>query len=171
MNIILDAMSGDKAPLEIIKGAVLAREKFDASLTLVGDIPAMEKIAAENGWKIVEISLRAENASRHRMFYEAGVEQFLSLVKHAAFMVTNSYHGMIFALHHRRPFCVFSREQCDTKIAELLNIIQLNDRFKTVNDGLLPPAIDYDAVHARIALERERSLRVMEDALNTLYQR
>lgn len=130
-----------------------------------------EKIAAENGWKIVEISLRAENASRHRMFYEAGVEQFLSLVKHAAFMVTNSYHSMIFALHHRRPFCVFSREQCDTKIAELLNIIQLNDRFKTVNDGLLPPAIDYDAVHARIALERERSLRVMEDALNTLYQR
>jgi len=57
MNIILDAMSGDKAPLEIIKGAVLAREKFDASLTLVGDIPVMEKIAAENGLSLTGIDL------------------------------------------------------------------------------------------------------------------
>lgn len=130
-----------------------------------------EQIAREKGWKIVEISLRAENASRHRMFYEAGVEQFLSLVKHAAFMVTNSYHGMIFAMQHRKPFCVFSREQCDTKIAELLRIVQLNDRLKTVNDGLLPPVIDYDHVHSRIARERKRSLQVLEDALNNLYLR
>jgi len=57
MNIILDAMSGDKAPLEIIKGAVLARGRFDASLTLVGDIPAMEKIAAENGLSLTGIDL------------------------------------------------------------------------------------------------------------------
>ena len=42
-----------------------------------------EKIATENGWKIVEISLRATNAEKpnHQMFYEAGVEEFLSLVK------------------------------------------------------------------------------------------
>ena len=33
-----------------------------------------DKIAKENGWKVVEISLRATNADRHQMFYEAGVE-------------------------------------------------------------------------------------------------
>ena len=48
MKVILDAMSGDKAPLEIIKGAALAVGKFDAELTLVGDIPTIESIAAEN---------------------------------------------------------------------------------------------------------------------------
>ena len=44
-----------------------------------------EKLAAENGWKIVEISLRAKNAEKtnRRMFYEAGVEEFLSLTKYA----------------------------------------------------------------------------------------
>ena len=134
--------------------------------------PAMEayaeEMAAKNGWKIVEISLRAENAKRHRMFYEAGVEQFLSLVKHAAFLVTNSYHGMIFAVQHNTPFCVFSREQCDTKIAQLLNIMQIGDCLKTENDGLLPPPVDFAAVHERIAAERERSLGIMEEALQTL---
>jgi len=48
VKVILDAMSGDKAPLEIIKGAALAVGKFDAELTLVGDIPTTESIAAEN---------------------------------------------------------------------------------------------------------------------------
>ena len=48
-----------------------------------------DKIAKENGWKVVEISLRATNADRHQMFYEAGVEEFLSLVKNAEVVVTN----------------------------------------------------------------------------------
>ena len=81
-----------------------------------------EKLAAENGWKIVEISLRAKNAEKtnRRMFYEAGVEEFLSLTKYAECVVTNSLHGTIFAVQYSKPLCVFSREQCDTKIKELL---------------------------------------------------
>lgn len=48
MKIILDAMSGDKAPLEIIKGAVMANGRYDASLTLVGDHTVIETVAREN---------------------------------------------------------------------------------------------------------------------------
>ena len=133
--------------------------------------PAMEayaeRLAEENGWKIVEISLRAENACRHRMFYEAGVEEFLALVRDAAFVVTNSYHGMIFSVQHRRPFCIFSREQCDTKIAELLETLGLSDRLY-VTGGETSAPIDYDAVHARIAAEREQALRVLSAELDAL---
>lgn len=90
-----------------------------------------EKIATENGWKIVEISLRATNAEKpnRRMFYEAGVEEFLSLVKYAECVITNSFHGMIFAVQYCRPFYVFSREQCDTKITELLDLFGLSDHM------------------------------------------
>ena len=96
--------------------------------------PAMEEYAEElakkNGWKIVEISLRATNAEKgHRMFYEAGVEEFLSLVKHAEYVVTNSFHGMIFAVQYRRPFVIFSREQCNTKIDEILQLFGLSDHM------------------------------------------
>ena len=49
MNIILDAMSGDKAPLEIIKGAAMALKQYDVQLTLVGNREIITRIAAEQG--------------------------------------------------------------------------------------------------------------------------
>jgi len=48
MNIILDAMSGDKAPLEIIKGAAMAAAQYSADITLVGDRDVIERTAREN---------------------------------------------------------------------------------------------------------------------------
>lgn len=47
MKIILDAMSGDKAPLEIIKGAVMAAGMYDVELTLVGNREIITRIARE----------------------------------------------------------------------------------------------------------------------------
>ena len=72
----------------------------------------------------MEISLRAVNAEHgHEMRYDAGVEEFLGLVKNASSVVTNSYHGMIMSFQYGTPFKVFSREQCDTKIAEVAAIL------------------------------------------------
>ena len=45
-----------------------------------------ERIAKKNGYRIIEISLRAVNAERgHKMAYEAGVEEFLGLVRNAEY--------------------------------------------------------------------------------------
>ena len=116
-----------------------------------------EKVAAEKGWEIVDISLRATNAKKgHLMFYEAGVEEFLSLVKHAEYIITNSFHGMIMSVQYRRPFVIFSREQCDTKITELLELLGLSDRL-LINGTEQYETIDYDAVHKQIAEARTKA--------------
>lgn len=116
-----------------------------------------EKVASENGWKIVDISLRATNVEKgHLMFYEAGVEEFLSLVKHAEYIITNSFHGMIMSVQYRRPFVIFSREQCDTKISELLELFGLSDRMLIDGTEQFEP-IDYDTVHKRIAEARTKA--------------
>lgn len=47
MHIILDAMSGDKAPLEIVKGAAKAAHLYDVELTLVGNREIIHRIARE----------------------------------------------------------------------------------------------------------------------------
>ncbi len=122
-------------------------------------------MAKEKGWKIVEISLRATNAEKEnrRMFYEAGVEEFLSLVRYAECVITNSFHGMIFAVQYRKQFYVFSREQCDTKITELLTLFGLSDRIITEENQKEQffEQIDYAAVHGRIADAREQSLEFL----------
>ena len=132
--------------------------------------PAMEeyaeKISKKLGVKIIEISLRAVNAEKHQMFYEAGVEEFLSLVKNAAFVVTNSYHGIIFSIQYRKPFAAFSREQGDTKIKELLSLCEISDCLLIDGKENLP-AVDYDAVHNKIAVERKKSLNFLEKSLKS----
>lgn len=122
----------------------------------------VEKMAQEHHWKIVEISLRAVNAKKHQMFYEAGVEEFLSLVKNAEFVITNSYHGMIFSIQYKRPFAIFSREQCDTKNKELLQLLGLYDRLNSYDRDLVEVPIDYDKVHSIIESEREESLEFLK---------
>lgn len=125
-----------------------------------------QQIAAKKGLKIVEISLRATNAEKHRMFYEAGVEEFLSLVKHAEYVVTNSFHGMIFAVQYRRPFVIFSRFQCNNKIEELLGLFGLSDRMLVTRGQSACDTIDYDAVHHRIGIAREKSLAFLDMELS-----
>lgn len=131
--------------------------------------PAMEeyveKIAEKHHLKIVEISLRAVNAKKHQMFYEAGVEEFLSLVKYAEFIVTNSYHGMIFSVQYRRPFAIFSREQCDTKNKELLQLLHLTERLNSYDKDLLEVPVEYDQVHSIIEAERVKSLEFLKNEL------
>ena len=134
--------------------------------------PEMERlakcIASEKGLRIIEISLRAANAEKgHIMRYDAGVEEFLSLVKYADYVVTNSFHGLIFAVQYRRPLSVFSREQANSKISELLDLFgmksSLCNSLKTNTDP-----IDYNAVHSNIEKARIASFSFLKEELELL---
>jgi hypothetical protein len=125
-----------------------------------------EKIAKERNLKIIDISLSAENEGKHRMFYEAGVEEFLSLVKNADFVVTNSFHGLIFSVQYQKEFVVFSREQAGKKIDELLELFDLKDRKLINGDEKYNDNIDYSKVHERIAESRAKSLDFLKMELD-----
>ncbi len=48
MKVLIDAMSGDNAPLEIIKGAAWARKNFKEELILIGDENVISDVAVKN---------------------------------------------------------------------------------------------------------------------------
>ena len=48
MKIIVDCMSGDHAPLEIVKGAIAGANAHDTDVLLVGDEHVIRKIIREN---------------------------------------------------------------------------------------------------------------------------
>ena len=135
--------------------------------------PKMEafaiKYAHEHGLKIVEISLRATNAGiGHEMRYDAGVEEFLSLVRGAAFIVTNSFHGLIFAVQYSRQVVVFSREQGDSKINEVLELFGMKDRLLVTGEESFTEATDYIFVHNRIEAPRKNSIEFLSNELGLL---
>jgi glycerol-3-phosphate acyltransferase PlsX len=57
MKIIVDAFGGDNAPLEIIKGAVLANEKFNVDICFTGKEDVIKKVAAENNLDISKFEI------------------------------------------------------------------------------------------------------------------
>lgn len=125
-----------------------------------------DQLAEKLNCKVVEISLRATNKDKHIMFYEAGVEEFLSLVKHAEYVVTNSFHGVIFSIQMHKNFTVFSREQADVKIDELLGLLHLENRKMIHGDEETPPDIDYSCVEEILLQERKHSMDYLRQALH-----
>ena len=122
----------------------------------------VDKIAIENNLKVIEISLRYTNCKKHRMFYEAGIEEFLSLVKYAECVITNSFHCMIFAMHFEKEFYVFTREHCNNKIYELLLRLDLEDRLLKNGSEIVKRKIDYPSVKEHLEKERVESLEFLE---------
>ncbi|MCH5298230.1 MAG: phosphate acyltransferase PlsX [Ruminococcus sp.] len=57
MKIIVDAMGGDNAPLEIIKGCAEAQTEFELDIILVGNEDIVKKSAQENGIDISKMQL------------------------------------------------------------------------------------------------------------------
>lgn len=128
-----------------------------------------DKMSKEKGYKIIDISLRAESLKdTHEPWYKAGVEEFLSLVKHAEFVVTNSFHGLIFAVQYKRPFVVFTREQAGSKIDELLDLFGLKSQMLVDGSEVYETNIDYQQVHARIDKARGESIEFLTTSLDKI---
>ncbi len=127
------------------------------------------RLAQEKNLKIVEISLRATNIDRgHVMMYGAGVEEFLSLIKYSRCVVTNSFHGMIMSVQFEKLFYAFSREQCDNKVMELLQLMGLSNRLLVTGHESIMEEIDYEQVQSWIGSYRNESLGYLKTALTII---
>ncbi len=63
MRIIVDAMGGDNAPMEIVKGAIQAVEEVKAEIVLVGNAEAILRCVQELGLQNLPKGLEIANAS------------------------------------------------------------------------------------------------------------
>ena len=57
MKVIVDAMGGDNAPLEIIKGCAAAVQSQDVDILLVGDEQVIRKLAQEQGISLARVEI------------------------------------------------------------------------------------------------------------------
>ena len=106
--------------------------------------------------------------------FEVGPDEFVSLIKNAKYVCTDSYHGMLFAINYNIPFSVFSRfEENDPKnqnsrIYSLLELLSLEKRLvnlKWLPEKELIDTIDFSSVNAKISKWRRHSLEYLSDEL------
>ena len=106
-----------------------------------------------------------------------GPDGFLNLIRHADYVMTDSFHGIAFSIIHNRQFFVFYRNKPtdknsrNTRIDNILSMFGLQSRLVNNSATWLettPAAIDYAAVNALLAQHKERSMTYLENSLNPL---
>ena len=89
------------------------------------------------------------------------VEDWLRNIRDAETIVTDSFHGAVFAILFRKNFWIFDNPgRGSSRIASLLEMLGLKDRLISKLDELPKdmPAIEYDAVFSRITKMRQKSM-------------
>ena len=101
---------------------------------------------------------------------DVGPCEFLSMIKNAEFVVTNSFHGTAFATTLERPYVSVVTGKADTRMHSLLEQLGLADHLATkenVNvDKML--ATDFIPVQEKKVALRQTSFNFLKSALNGL---
>lgn len=103
---------------------------------------------------------------------DGGPAEFLGWIMDASFVITNSFHGTVFALIFETPFITLPHSSRSTRTENLLNLIGSQERmaaggrFQVSDDLLRLPVEERDRIRVRIAEMRESSLRYLESSLS-----
>lgn len=90
------------------------------------------------------------------------VDQWLNGFNNAKYIVTDSFHGMVFSIIFKKPFVVIGNATRGmARFESLLSLLGLKDRLvDSVSKamGIMDDPIDYDSVHAIILAKRKEAL-------------
>ena len=123
---LLDKREWDKIGTETFEDKYILIYDFDNS-SLVEKLAI--DIANRKGYKIYTISVNKHKyADRH--FNLSGPTTFISLLKNAEFIISNSFHAVVFsAIYNKNMVIVNRKENINTRMRDLLDDLQLKNRI------------------------------------------
>lgn len=124
------------------------------------NLPVVNLMTSEDSSHIGDIKIR-----------NAGPEEFLGLFANASYVVTTSFHGTVFSVHNKVPFCTLLYKQTGGRVSELLENIELGNRIvcdeSEINDSFVKCHQIYsDTVIKRIEALRQAGYNVLTSILN-----
>lgn len=107
--------------------------------------------------------------------YESGPKEFLSLIKNAEYICTNSFHAIIFSIVFNKKFWVFTEKgntiKPQKRIFDFTEMTGLSDRVLNIDncDNVLGlEDIDFEKVDNKLKPYIEKSKQYLKDALNKI---
>lgn len=129
-----------------------------------------ERIAKETGYKLIALHYNhmPEN-SGEGCLADLGPGEFLQYIRHAEYVVTNSFHGAVFSvLFEKKFYSVFWK---NGRVSGLMKILGLEERIFTKESdpeqavAMLSADIDYATVNEKRQAYKERSLQFLRENL------
>ncbi len=140
--------------LDRIRWDEIATKKYKENYVLIYDFDENERIkdialrlAKKLNLKIFSINLKLKYADK--AFKNIGPSDFVSLIRDAEYVISNSFHGTAFALLYNKEFFVVSRKEgINTRMQNLLKFLKLSERLDpTPERALKLNKIEYSVVN------------------------
>lgn len=122
---------------------------------------------------VIPVTVRQKKGSNSVPF-EVGPTEFVSLIRNADYVVTDSFHGMAFSVNYNIPFSVFKRfkdndrQNQNSRIFNLLEMVGLENRLVDYkNTKNIPDMIscDFTEANRRLNDKREYSIGYLKRSL------
>lgn len=162
----------DKEDYEEICAERLVKEKYVLLFSWActdNVVEAAKKVGSELGLPVINIvpPPRAMFKGVRRKL-DVGPREFLSMIKNAEFVVTNSFHGTAFATTFERPYVSIVTGKPDLRMESLLKQLGLSDHLVDVEHIDVKKMIetDYLTVQKRKIELRATSLKYLKNALS-----
>lgn len=127
------------------------------------------KFAEKAELPLLRVSPLLHQARRSGKFvYCPDISGFLDLVKNAAYMVTDSFHGTAFAINFNTQFVeVLPNTGTSSRNQSILELTGLTDRIvRDLNDfSYIDQEIDFKEANEKIGTSRIESIRILEEML------
>lgn len=128
-----------------------------------------DQVAKSLGLPLVRVSTSFHQISREGKFvWCPDTGKFLSYIKNAECMITDSFHGTAFAINFNTPFVeVLPNNQTGTRNMSILKLTGLSDRILSDDKDvtLAKKKIDYSKVNQIIEEKRRESLKSFKDMI------
>ncbi len=130
-----------------------------------------EKLSIEKGLPIYYIVTRPLYLQKKYHLFVTP-ESFLWLIKNAAYVITDSFHGSILSINFNTQFYSFTKRDGSNsvdndRILEILSTLNLANRYKDGNTAF-EQDIDYSDVNPLVDYYREESLSYLQKTINSI---
>lgn len=136
-----------------------------------------QKIIVKGGLQIRSVSSSGYLPARELLpgvqNKQATIPEWLSLIKHSEYVITTSFHGVVFCLLYHKPFyaVLLNNEYSkgNDRIISLLEFLHLSNLIVSNSESLKQinfENIDWIDVDAMIALLRQKSTHFIDDTLS-----
>lgn len=138
-----------------------------------------KRLRQATGYKIVALQhldeyIKTDCGYADETPYEIGPGEFVNLIRNAEYICTDSFHGSVFSILHRKQFFTSMRVRkegvlcTNNRIDSLFATLAVTGRKIDGSEDVrecMERALDYDAIHQRIAEFRADSVAYLKDAL------
>jgi len=127
------------------------------------------KFAKKKGLKLVFIGMRMKDLLKNgKVFLIPNVYQFLSLIKYASFVITDSFHGTAFSINFNKQFISIYPNEFSTRLQSILEWANLMERHLESYDNLeiADNEIDYNDINIKLQNESKKANEFLSTLLD-----